>query len=137
MFGSAWGVMVSVLEEAPSSSKFLERDDLDDLEEVWDGIVAGEGGVEVLDSTTAGLGFARLREPMAQIEHGEVRLLYNIRFCFCRVGRRRCRRLSSLLPCALCCPPESGWRSERASSWLQPVAYPVPRLADTSFGHWW
>ena len=107
MLGSAWGVMVSVLEEAPSSSDFFEWDDLDDLDEGCDGIVAGGGGVEVLDST-AGLGFARLREPMAQIEHGEVRLLYEYSvlfsfchwLCVCRVRRRRCRRLSSLLPCA-------------------------------------
>ena len=52
----------------------MDWDDLDDLDEDCDGIVAGGRGVDVLDSAV-GLGFARLREPMAQIEHGEVRLL--------------------------------------------------------------
>ncbi len=99
LFRSALGVVVSVLAEARSSSEVLEWDDWADLDDGCDGIVAGEVGVEVLDST-AGLGFARLREPMAQIEHGEVRLLPKwsdlFSFCYwvcvCRVGRRRCRR---------------------------------------------
>lgn len=76
--GVACGRFVSVLGEAFSALRLLAWDVLDVLEDLdvdCDGIVEGRG-VEVLSSgTAAGLGFARLREPMAQIGRGNIREL--------------------------------------------------------------
>jgi hypothetical protein len=71
---SGCGRVVSVLGAAFSAllSGSDVLDDLDDLDVDCDGIAEG-GGVEVLNSgAAAGLGFARLREPMAQIERDKV-----------------------------------------------------------------
>lgn len=76
--GVACGMFVSVLGEAFSALRLSAWDALDDLEDLdvdCEGIVEGRG-VEVLNSgTAAGLGFARLREPMAQIDLDNMREL--------------------------------------------------------------
>ncbi len=71
MFGSACGATASALEAALSETELLDWDGPEDLDEDCDGIAVDDGGgVGALDSA-AGLGFTRLREPMALIERGE------------------------------------------------------------------
>lgn len=79
--GVACGRFVSVFGDAFSALRLSAWDALDDLEDLedldlgCDGIAEGRG-VEVLSSGgAAGLGFARLREPMAEIDRGNMREL--------------------------------------------------------------